>query len=73
MQNKIIKYLNWGNQAKKQSLKNKEKKENNQNIKMRNSDANKIIINQNGTNNIGQNFKRLPRKGLYGEMKKLIQ
>ena len=59
-------------EAKKQNLKNKENKGNNQNLKMRNSDANRKIMNQNGINNIGQNFKKLPSKGLYGEMKKKI-
>ena len=65
-------------EGKKQNLKNKEtrenkeNKENNQNLKMRNSDAYKKIMNQNGINNVGQNFKKLPSKGLYGEMKKKI-
>ena len=56
---------------KKQNLKNKEIKINNHNLKMRNSDANKKLMNQNGINNVGQNLKKLPSKGLYGEMKKL--
>ena len=51
-------------EAKKQNLKNKENKENNQNLKMRNSDANKKIMNPNGINNVGQNFKKLPSKGM---------
>ena len=65
-------------EGKKQNLKNKENnqnkenKENNQNLKMRNSEANKIIVNQNRINNVGQNFKKLPSKGLYAEMKKKI-
>lgn len=43
----------------------------NKNLKMRNSDANRIITNKNGINNLDENVKRLPSKGLYGEMKKL--
>ena len=59
------------NSLDKQNLKNKtENNQNNKNIKKRNSDAKKIM-NQNGINNVGQNLKKLPSKGLYGEMKKL--
>ena len=59
------------NSLDKQNLKNKnENNENNKNIKKRNSDAKKIM-NQNEINKVGQNFKKLPSKGLYGEMKKL--
>ena len=58
------------NSLEKPNLKNKN--ENNQNIKIRNSDANRKIMNKNGINNaVGQNIKKLPSKGLYGEMKKL--
>ena len=59
-------------EGKKQNLKNKENKEKKENLKLRNSDANKKIMNPNGINNVGQNFKMLPSKGLYGEMKKKI-
>ena len=58
------------NSLEKPNLKNKI--ENNKNLKTRNSDANRKIMNKNGINNaVGQNIKKLPSKGLYGEMKKL--